>query len=92
MLMGTLLMFSSRRVAVTTISSSAPPAVAVLVSPDEEAVAAAASEPARTAALNVLHKSNSWRAAGRATGCEWLAAIGSPSIVIWTDKLDPSRQ
>src|SRR5580658_3449008 len=92
MLMGTLLMFSSRRVAVTTISSSPPLTGALAVSAEEAAGSAAASEAARTEAPQLMQKNNNWRAAGRANGCEWLAAIGSPSLVIWTDKLDPGRQ
>ena len=90
MLIGTLLMLSSRRVAVTTISSSAAPAgagalvAAGAVSVGFASLAAATTAPSRHAHIRVPKNNNEGRA-GLVIAFERVAGIISPRIVIWSD-------
>src|SRR5579859_278302 len=96
MLIGTLLMLSSRRVAVTTISSR-PPVAAAGAAAESWAVAsvAAAPEAASTPAPKALQKSNNWRRTSPVTDLERVADIASPGLLygqITTTAYRPDRQ
>src|ERR1700683_364556 len=82
MLMGTLLMLSSRRVAVTTISSSAPEAAGVPVSDAFASFACAAAARAKLAPPKVP-KNNKYRKTGAVIAFESVVRIMVPADLLY---------